>query len=194
METKAESAPIHGLGNAVDLKSRGYSRKLPKDYISDCPDLAENPLNIFTLAYSELIETLADTLYPANPVPSRTGHKHLLRASEARVDRHIHFRAAWQPTFGTRIQLALRDLTEACLKRYTERHFAALTEQEREDVLTELQGGQIPIAQWTTLRPQAEAFATIHEAISCGLMAEPGYGGNAHAIGWFYSRFMTIGE
>ncbi|KFB67751.1 gluconate 2-dehydrogenase subunit 3 family protein [Candidatus Accumulibacter vicinus] len=194
METKTEHALVHGLGDALGLQPRGYSRKTPEGEIRDCPDLAENPLNLFTLPYSELIEALTDTLFPPNQVASRNGRQHLLKASEARVDRHIHFRAAWQPPFGIRIQLALRDLTDACLKRYTGRHFAVLTEQERIDVLTALQKSALPPTQWAMLRPQAEAFAAIHEAVSCGLMAEPGYGGNAHGIGWFYTRFMTLGE
>lgn len=182
------------MGEELGLKSRRYSRKSPVGDIRDCPDLAENPLNLFTLPYSELIETLADTLYPPNQIESHNGRQRLLRASEARIDRHIHFRAAWQPPFGIRTQLALRDLTDACLKRYKGRHFAVLPEHKRVDVLTVLQKGALPTSQWGTLRPQAEAFAAIHEAISCGLMAEPGYGGNAQGIGWFYTRFMTLGE
>jgi len=194
METKTELALVHGLGDALGLQPRGYSRKTPEGDLRDCPDLAENPLNLFTLPYSELIESLADTLFPANQVSSRNGRQHLLRASEARVDRHIHFRAAWQPPFGITIQLALRDLTEACLARSQGRHFALLTEQERVDVMKALQAGTLPAVQWRALRPQPEAFAAIYDAIACGLIAEPGYGGNAHGLGWFYTRFMTLGE
>jgi hypothetical protein len=194
LETKTELALVHGLGDALGLQPRGYSRKTPEGDIRDCPDLAENPLNLFTLPYSELIEALADALFPPNQVASRNGRQHLLKASDARVDRHIHFRAAWQPPFGVRVQLALRDLTDACLKRYKGRHFAVLTEQERVAVLNDLQKGALPPAQWATLRPQVEAFTAIYEAVSCGLIAEPGYGGNAHGIGWFYTRFMTLGD
>lgn len=194
METKTELALVHGLGDALGLQPRGYSRKTPEGDIRDCPDLAENPLNLFTLPYSELIEALADTLFPPNQVTSRNGRQHLLKASDARVDRHVHFRAAWQPPFGAKVQLALRDLTDACVRRHAGRHFAVLTEPERAAILTELQKGALPPSHWATLRPQAEAFATIHDAVSCGLIAEPGYGGNAHGIGWFYTRFMTLGE
>jgi hypothetical protein len=191
----AEGTVVQGLGHSKGLPLRAYSVvRSTSELLSDCPNLEENPLLLFTLAYSELIETLADALFPPNEVPDAKGVPHFLRASSCRIDRHIHFRSVWQPPFGIRIQLALRDLTGACTKRFDGRHFVVLKESERGDILTELQNGSLPSSQWTTTRPQVDAFNSIYEAVSCGLLADPGYGGNAKAIGWFYTRFMTIEE
>jgi len=182
------------LPDSKGLPLRAYSVQSAEAPISDCPDLGENPLLLFTLAYSELIETLADTLFPPNEVVDNRGATHILKASACRIDRHIHFRAAWQPSFGIRIQLALRDLTEACTKRFSGRHFAVSKESERLDVITQLQLGALPPTQWATTRSQTDAFNSIYEAISCGLLTDPGYGGNDQALGWYYTRFMTIEE
>jgi hypothetical protein len=141
-----------------------------------------------------LIDAVADTLFPPNDVSDTRGVVHVLRASTCRIDRHIHFRAVWQPPFGVRIQLALRDLTGACTRRFDGRHFAVAKDSEQRDILTQLQKGALPPSQWATRRPQGDAFNSIYEAVSCGLLADPGYGGNAEAVGWFYTRFMTIEE
>ena len=193
MNQDAETAIVQGLGDSKGLSLRAYSVQSTSGS-SDCPNLEENPLLLFTLAYSELIEALADTLFPPNEVRDSRGVRHLLSASSSRIDRHIHFRAAWQPPFGIRIQLALRDLTEACTKRFDGRHFALVKKSDQIEILTELQKGSLPSSQWATTRPQVDAFSSIYEAVSCGLLADPGYGGNAHAVGWFYTRFMTIEE
>lgn len=188
---KAENV-INRLGDAAEPPLRAYSVSPAGGTPLDCPELGESPLFLFTMAYSELIDAIADTLFPPNQVVDRKGAPHLLKASEARIDRHVHFRAAWQPSFGSRVQLALRDLTQACLSRFGDRHFAIATDAERAEILTELQKGALPPAEWAIARAQKEAFSTIYEAVSCGLLADPGYGGNLNATGWFYTGFMTI--
>jgi gluconate 2-dehydrogenase subunit 3-like protein len=174
------------------LRFRSYSRKPEFENGYDCPALSEEPLNLFTLPYAELIESLSDALFPPTQVQGDGGVVHALRASDARVDRHVHFRAAWQPSFGSRLQLALRDLTQASLTRHSGKHFRQLVDTERVAIVSDLQSARLHPTEWTVLRSQADAFTSIHDAITCGLMAEPGYGGNAHGLGWYYTRFMTI--
>lgn len=192
MSSESNVSVLRGLGEGHGLKLHSYSRKSADGVLHDCPSLVEHPLHLYTLPYSELIDALADTLFPPNHIELEASRAHELRASDARVDRYIHFRAAWQPSFGARLQLALRDLTQASLNRFERRHFVVLTQAQRDEITAALQAGKIPLTQWTTLRPQAEAFGTIYDAICCGLMAEPGYGGNANGLGWFYTRFMTL--
>lgn len=194
MKQNVDGTVVQGLGDSKGLPLRAYSVQSASESASDCPDLGENPLLLFTLAYSELIEAIADTLFPPNEVVDSKGKAHILKASTCRIDRHIHFRAVWQPPFGIRIQLALRDLTEACTKRFGGCHFAIAKESERLDIFTQLQAGALPPAQWTTTRSQTDTFNSIYEGVSCGLLTDPGYGGNAQAIGWYYTRFMTIEE
>lgn len=193
MKSIAEQPVINGLGNSPGLQQHSYSRRSANGTLRDCPELGENHLYLFTIAYSELMESIADTLFPPNTINDGAGNPHLLKASDARIDRHVHFRAAWQPAFGVRVQLALRDLTEACLNRFGH-HFAVAKGDQQLELLTLLQKGALPPSQWKTLRPQADAFGAIYEAVSCGLLAEPGYGGNSEGIGWFYTRFMNITE
>lgn len=193
MTSKAALPVIRGIEQFNGPQRRGYCAGPPGDGLGDCPELAENPTLLYTLAYSELIESLADTLFPPNTVTDSCGQQVQLTASTARVDRHIHFRAAWQPPFALRMQLALRDLTQASLNRFN-KHFRQLGTLEREDILSLLQKGNLPSTEWTTLRSQSDAFNAIYEGVSCGLMAEPGYGGNANGLGWFYTSFMEITE
>ena len=93
--------------------------ELRTEQIGDCPEVGEIPQLLFTLAYSELIEAIADVLFPPNEITAADGSRILVKASQLRPDRHIHFRAVWQPEFGQRLQLALRDLTDASLQAYS---------------------------------------------------------------------------
>jgi hypothetical protein len=59
---------VQGVGDSKGLPIRAYSVPAAGGLASDCPELGENPLFLFTLAYSELIEAIADTLFPPNTV------------------------------------------------------------------------------------------------------------------------------
>lgn len=169
-------------------------RALAPDVASmgDRPGLEQNPLLLFTLSYSELIESLADVLFPPNIVTDSKGNQIELKASALRVDRHIHFRAAWQPDFGQRLQLALRDLTEASTLAYADRHFADLKEEQQLRLLGDLQKGLLSPVVWPSGRLQTEAFNSIHDALAAGLLADPGYGGNSNGLGWVYAQFSNL--
>lgn len=159
----------------------------------DTPSLTEDVRNLYTLAYAQLISSLSDVMFPRRTEKSKSGALFHLVASDARVDRYIWFRSAWQPNeFGQPLQLALRDLTAACLARYPGRHFSLLEPIEANDILNLLQSEKIPSGEWTSSQSQSETFSVIHEAIREGLFAEPGYGGNRNGIGWYYSNLMEI--
>ena len=169
-----------------------FHRPLPDGLYPDAPDTGEDILNLFTLPYSQLIETLCDILFPPRRV-TVAGLERTMRASEARIDRYIHFRAVWQPEFGKRIQLALRDLADHCARRETT-HFANLTPARQEAVLEALEVDELPGWPGTGDRSARRTFQTIFEAVSEGLLGEPGYGGNDRGLGWQYSNFMPVEE
>lgn len=187
-----DSTQIQSNNKINHTKHRSYSLSPENEKYLDCPQLGENPLFLFTLAYSQLIEAIADTLFPPNPIKDANGAEHLFKASEARIDRHIHYRAAWQRDFGSALQLALRDLTDTSIKLSGGNHFALLPENSRSSLLTDLQKGKLPPSQWLSPRSQIESFNLIYEAISCGLLSDPGYGGNYQDIGWLYTSFMSV--
>ena len=150
MKQNVEGTVVQGLGDSKGLPLRAYSVQSASESAPDCPDLGENPLLLFTLAYSELIEAIASvppSVSFRNEVVDTKGKAHILKASTCRIDRHIHFRAVWQPPFGIRTQLALRDLTEACTRRFGGCHFAVAKESERLDIFTQLQAGALPPAR-----------------------------------------------
>ena len=154
------------------------------------PVLDENPTLLYTLAYCELIEELTDTLFPPNITTKGAGSELPTVASSARVDRYIHCRAAWEPAFGLKVQLALRDLS-AVAKLVYKKTFANLEISKRNDLLATLKAGEFAPEFWPSSRSQPEAFETIHDAIAAGVFADPGYGGNANGIGWQYAQFTV---
>lgn len=137
----------------------------------------------------QLVDTLADLFFPPRHVGPAQQQK-IIRASTARVDRHVLFRSAWEPDFGTRLQLALRDLSEFCA-RSEPSHFANLAPARQEAILEALEVGSL--AGWTGTGPRdaKTTFDVLYDAISAGLFAEPGYGGNAGGLGWQYANFIA---
>lgn len=170
-------------------KKRTY-RQLPAERDFDPPDLHEDPKNLFTLPYVELIDSLTNILFPSRQLVVH-GNDRTIRASNARVDRYILFRAAWQPEFGIRIQLALRDLSDFCA-RFESSHFVILQAARQEAILERLETNSIP--GWTGIGDRAanKCFDLLYETISEGLFGEPGYGGNDSGLGWQYSNFMPL--
>lgn len=153
------------------------------------PGLEENPLLLFTLAYCELIDFVADTLFPPNSYVVGNGKSLPTVASLARPNRYIHCRAAWQPDFGKGIQLALRDLSATSWAVHG-KPFVQLDISQRTEMISSLKDGLFPPAAWTTTRSQKDAFLTIHDAIAAGVFADPGYGGNYDGVGWRYAQFI----
>jgi hypothetical protein len=172
---------------------RRFHRPMPPGLYPDPPDLDTNPLNLFTLPYMELIESIADRLFPENSVIGSDGKAHSLKASAARIDRYILFRAAWSRQFGERLQLALRDFSAAVMARHRA-HFAALPQSDQIALLEVLEGEDFTVDEWVVLRTQRDAFSTIYDAVCEGFFGEPGYGGNFGELGWYYSNFMGIGS
>lgn len=156
----------------------------------NAPLLDENPTLLYTLAYCELIEELADTLFPPNSIAKGAGSELPTVASSARVDRYVHCRAAWEPLFGVKLQLALRDLSAAAKLSHDE-IFANLELSKRNALLAALKAGTLGTTVWPSSRSQSEAFDTIHDAVAAGVFADPGYGGNAGGVGWRYAQFTV---
>lgn len=174
-----------------ELTSEGEPLQL-FDPVVDAPDLGEQSLNLFTLPYVQLVEALADIFYPPNSVMTSRGPR-LIRASNARVDRYILFRAAWQPEWGKALQLALRDLSAACLARHS-LPFVKLDDAKRNELVSLLEKGGLASTEWLAPRPQRSAFSLLKDAVMGGLMAEPGYGGNAGGLGWAYTNFYRLDD
>ena len=133
---------------------------------------------------------LADTLFPPNPASNNDDGQVCVVSSDARVDRYIHCRAAWEPAFGQTIQLALRDLSSAA-KLVHSKTFFDLAPAQRIDLIASLQSSSIPTASWNSPRQQKATFDALHDAVASGVFADPGYGGNCEGIGWRYSQFIT---
>lgn len=154
------------------------------------PDLEADPRNLFSLPYVECIEAIADRLFPEKSVTLPDGTARMLRASDARIDRYVLFRATWTPDFAKTLQLALRDLNEACIEREGT-HFARLSSQQQDAVLSLLEREELSDTEWRVLRSQRDAFRAVYDAVCEGFFGEPGYGGNLEGIGWFYSNFKS---
>jgi hypothetical protein len=176
---------------ADQLDVTQHHRPLPKGRFPDPPDLGEKPLNLFSLPYVQLIEALSDVLYPPNTVTDRLGGQHLVRASDARVDRYVLFRSAWDPGFGARVQLALRDLAAAADARHSD-HFANLDEASQARLLIDLEAGKLTQAEWLSPREQKDQFALLFQTVTDGFFGEPGYGGNHEGRGWYYANFVQM--
>ena len=169
-----------------------FHRPLPSGLYPDPPDLGEKPINLFTLPYVELIDALANTLFPPRRVVVG-GRERTMNARDARIDRYVMFRAAWQPDFGVRLQLSLRDLAEFC-SRCERTHFAKLPPARQQAILEMLEVDQLPGWSGIGQRSAKRCFDIIYDAITEGLLGEPGYGGNDRGIGWQYSNFMPVEE
>jgi predicted transcriptional regulator of viral defense system len=52
-------------------------------------------------------------------------------------------------------------------------------------LLTALGKGSFTVAEWTVERSQEEAVTTIHDTVSAGLLAEPGYRANHTELAWY---------
>lgn len=154
----------------------------------DQPVIEEDPLYLFTLPYMQLIGVLADVLFPPRKCVREKGDE-VIRASDARVDRYVLFRSAWQPDFGMQVQLALLDLTEFCIRQETS-HFATLSLERQTEILEGLETGEL--RNWTGVgnRSATRCFEVIYGAVIEGFFGEPGYGGNDHGLGWHYSNFI----
>lgn len=153
------------------------------------PALSEEPRNLFTVAYANLIDALADVLFPPSRAESNGPE---LRASDARVDRYIFFQAAWDPAFGSTVQLALRDLAHSAYVRHKQ-HFVDLESSEVITLLTDLESSRLAHHEWESRRDQQATFRLLHSVVAEGLMADPGYGGNHRGLGWSYSQFNRGG-
>jgi hypothetical protein len=169
-----------------------FHRPLPPGLYPDPPDLGENSINLFTLPYIELIDALANVLFPPRQV-SVGGRERTMRVRDARVDRYVMFRATWQPDFGVRIQLALRDLSEFCA-RCERSHFANLPLARQQAILEALEIDKLQGWSETGERSAKRCFEIVYDAITEGLFGEPGYGGNDRGLGWQYSNFMPPEE
>jgi hypothetical protein len=167
----------------------GFHRPVPAGIFSDPPEMNEEMLYLFTLPYIQLVEVLADVLFPPRAT-SLDGVTGLLRASDARIDRYVLFKSAWQPEFGKRFQLALRDLTEFCV-RLESTHYANLSIERQVAILEGLEQDMLPGWTGTNGRSAKRCFETIYDTISEGFFGEPGYGGNHDGIGWEYSNFIS---
>lgn len=188
--------PIVGVGNFPPARNRRYHRVLPRvSHHLDTPSRTEDPLNLFTLPYMELLEAIAETLFPPNQVKDVQGDMHILRASDARVDRYVMFRSAWDHDFHHTIQLALLDITNLCFKRHNN-SFVHLTDQQKEGILRDIENGQVSDVEWPLPPPRTAeiTFELIYYAVLGGLLGEPGYGGNAQQLGWYYVNFKKIGD
>lgn len=176
----------------VGMSTRPRAHRVyPEGRSPDPPVLDGDPRNLFSLPYVECIEAIADRLFPEKSVTLADGTMRLLRASDARIDRYVLFRATWTPAFAKTLQLALRDFNEACIEREGA-HFARLSVQQQDTVLVILESGKFADTEWRVLRSQLDAFKAIYDAVCEGFFGEPGYGGNLGGIGWFYSNFKPI--
>jgi hypothetical protein len=66
----------------------------------DPQDLGEKSLNLFTLPYVQLLETITACLFPT--LQCASGTEHILHAREAHIDPYVLFRAARSPPFEAR--------------------------------------------------------------------------------------------
>lgn len=176
----------------LEIKNGPPHLPVPTGRFPNPPNLQENPLNLFTTPYCDLIDQITARLFPDNVKISASGKKVRLKSTNARIDRFILLKAAWIPQFNITLQLALRDFTESCLKR-NKQHFSSLPFQIQDQMLEHLELGEFTNAEWRVLRGQKEAFAIIYDAITEGFFADPGYGGNHQRVGWKYSNFTGSG-
>ena len=120
------------------------------------------------------------TFYPPNSIQDAQGQTRILRASDARPERYLQHRAAWEPAFGDAVLGSLRSLSELSELHHGQ-GFAPLSPEERTALLERFQKEARP------------SFEVLHTALSAGLFADPEYGGNSERVGWYYSRYLEVG-
>ena len=168
-----------------------------RPYKADRPETGEDPRLLCTLPYCDLIELLAETMFPENVVVDSAGAQVPILARDVRVDRYAVFRATWDPEFGAKLQAALLDFSDGCVENHLGEHFAALDAGLRAAFVDSLSKGSL--AMWSSRRRNANPaddqrllFGILHKFVIGGMFGEPGYGGNYRGIGWFYSNFTPI--
>lgn len=154
----------------------------------DSPSLEANHLNLYSLPFVQALESIALVLFPPNrPAAAEC----IISPLDARVDRYILFRAAWQPEeFGKPLHASLRSFFHAIQAIHAGVPFPSLSPLQQEGLIERLQNGEIPDDSWPDGPSQQDVFNTIYNAISEGFFADPGYGGNLDGLGWVYSNFM----
>jgi hypothetical protein len=158
------------------------------------PELRAEPRLLFTVAYSELVVSIADTLFPTSRVRNVGGAQRTISAEDVRPERYVHFRAAWDAVFARETQELLLDLSMGCASAHAGQSFVTLDAAERERFLRRLSVGLLQ--PWDCLRrapypdqDQVALFRGVYNVVIAGMFAEPGYGGNAKGLGWTYANF-----
>lgn len=168
-----------------------------RPYIADRPEINEDPKLLHTLAYCDLIEAIAEVLFPENELKRKDGSTVVIKARDVRGDRYVLFRATWDPVFGSNLQLALMDFTTECEAINHGKHFVLLDAATRLTFMESLSRGNL--TPWTSARRNADPvldqkalFEILYRAITGALFGEPGYGGNYRGLGWYYANFNSI--
>lgn len=168
-----------------------------RPYKADRPETGEDPRLLCTLPYCDLIELLAETMFPENVVVDPGGVQVPIMARDVRIDRYAVFRAAWDQEFGINLQLALLDFSEGCGENHPGQHFATLDAAARTAFVGSLSKGSL--ATWSIGRRNANPaddqrllFGVLHKFVIGGMFGDPCYGGNYRGLGWFYSNFTPI--
>ena len=174
--------------------ARHFSTDQSEGQRNDQPEISDDPRTLYTLPYAKLIDGLTDIIYPVNNVTSSSGKTITVRASEARVDRYVFFRAAWDNKFAESSLKALQVFTILVFENY-QNHFIELTEDQKNEAIALLENGKLTekLPQYD-IAYQKSLFKSLHGIVSEGLFSEPGYGGNNNGIGWYYSNFMSLEE
>lgn len=175
----------------VPKVQKPYHRKLKNSYAADSPSTETDPRYLFSLPFVELIDGVADILFPPNTIVSSKGVTYTIVASNAAIHRYVLFRAVWQKDWGVDIHEALR-LFAMASERHFEKAFLLLETRSKKEALSMLEDREYDHNIWNSELDQRSAFNTIHSAVKEGFFSEPGYGGNRGGLGWYYSNFMQI--
>jgi len=150
-------------------------------------------VELYTIKCIELIDAISNVLFPPNDITNSKGEKSIIKVSDAKIDRYILMRAAWQPdSFGYPVLESLKDILNIS-QSYYQKNFTELLNDEQNYFIEKLEKGEFNISPSYTRKRQKEIFRIIHQSISEGLFSDPGYGGNDKEVGWFYSNFKTKG-
>lgn len=145
------------------------------------PSAASGPVKeLYSMETVRMVASVSDTFYPPNSIQDARGQTRILRASDARPERYLQHRAAWEPAFGEAVLGALRNLSELS-ERHHGQGFELLSPEEKTALLERFQEEARP------------SFEVLHTALSAGLFADPEYGGNSERVGWYYSRYLEVG-
>ena len=184
---------VHLLKSIRQIKAENYHRPLPNPEMVDRPSLEDDSKMLFTIQYVVLIRNIADCMFPPNTVTTDAGNKVTISASDALIERYVFFRSVWQPEWGQRIHLVLKQLTTSCIAKYGD-HFSVLDESVKTLCLADLEKENYTKTEWPYQDRQKQAFNLIQQTMTEGFFGEPGYGGNDSGLGWYYSNFLTIRE